>query len=373
MTASLLPTFARPFDTALLAVEPLGESVVRLRLAPESGRSMSYREGQFLTVELPDGDLRSYSMAAPVCDDGTLELHIRLYPNGKFSSLLRDRLGAGDKLKVHGPFGDCTWQAPSSSQTPVLMLATGTGIAPLKALLEAALRAGCANPIWVYWGGRKAEDFYLSAHFNALTRWHRNLRFITVVAPDGDPCWTGERGYVQDVAARRHPNLDGACVYVCGAPAMVSAARTRLIDDCRLCAQNFHADAFVSSTAPPADPFSATTAISVLLSSAHDGRREMDLPSGQSLMVSLRDAGLIQGVCGGNQSCGTCRVTLDPASFSRLKPIERTERRLLQALEGCGPYDRLSCQIRVEADLHGISIELLQTSPTPIHEEVKAT
>ena len=358
MNASLLPSFARTFNTALLAVEPLGETVVRLRLAPESGRSMSYREGQFLTVELPDGDLRSYSLAAPVRDDGTLELHIRLYPNGKFSSLLRNQLGAGDSLKVHGPFGDCTWQVPPSVQAPILMLATGTGIAPLNALLEAALRVDCANPIWVYWGGLKADDFYLAGHFNTLTRWHRNLRFIPVVAPDGDPNWTGERGYVQDVAARRHPDLDDACVYVCGAPAMVSAARTRLIEDRRLPAQNFHADAFASSAAPPADPFKAATAISVSLSSTHDGRREMDLPSGQSLMVSLRDAGLIQGICGGNQSCGTCRVTLDPASFSRLKPIERTERRLLQALEECGPYDRLSCQIRVEADLDGISFAL---------------
>jgi len=210
----------------------------------------------------------------------------------------------------------------------------------------------------VYWGGLKADDFYLAAHFNTLTRWHRNLRFIPVVAPHGDPCWTGERGYVQDLAAAQHPDLDDACVYVCGAPAMVAAARIRLTEDCRLPVHNFHADAFASPVAPRADPFRAATAVSVSLCSAHGDRREMALPSGQSLMVSLRDAGLMQGVCGGNQSCGTCRVTLDPDSFSRLKPIARTERRLLQALEACGPYDRLSCQIPVEAELSGIHFEL---------------
>lgn len=353
------------FYARVRACDWLNPSVVRLCLAPEGGARLQYREGQYLSIELPDGDVRAYSMACAVRDDALLELHIRLHPAGKFSTLLRDGSLENSRLRIDGPFGDCCWQAPVASGAPVLMLATGTGIAPLNALLEAALRDGCSNPITLYWGGLRPDDFYLGERFAGLSQRYPNFHCVPVLAPGHDlvgtgygATWQGARGLVQQLASRQHADLSQAHVYACGAPAMVAAARELLIKANRLAPERFLADAFEpSKRSAPAAPAS-TPRIEVTVEASDRSPLALQLAVGASLMEGLRAARLIQGVCGGKQSCGTCRVRFTPEGFARLPAARRVEQRLLSALGHSGPLDRLACQLMLESALDGLVLRI---------------
>jgi len=143
---------AATFELPVSSIARIGADVVVVSL-DGAATPMPYREGQFLAVELPDGDVRSYSLAQPCSGDGRLELHIRLRRQGKMSRWLEDGLAPGSKLRLHGPYGDCVWQ-PAAGEEAVVMLATGTGIAPLHAMLVRELAGAGSARISLYWGGR---------------------------------------------------------------------------------------------------------------------------------------------------------------------------------------------------------------------------
>ncbi|CAN7776792.1 FAD-binding oxidoreductase [Caballeronia sp. LjRoot34] len=356
------PTTDDRFEAEVLSVSPLNDSVMKVRLMPLSGKTMKYSEGQFLSIELPDGDLRSYSMASASTNDRVIELHIRLHRDGKFSRMLRNELATGDTLKVHGPFGTCVWQTPASEVSAIVMLATGTGIAPLNALLEAALQSGCANPVWLYWGATTEADLYLSARFASLAASHRNFHYVPVLS-GALGYWQGKRGFVQDAAAADHPDLSNSRVYACGAPSMITAARDLLVGMHGLDPDNFLSDSFVASAiSRPADARRAPVHVNASLVpdqvSGNVPARTLPSWTGDTLLAALRDADLVKGVCGGNQSCGTCRVTVEKTWFDRLMPAARTESRLLQSIEDSGPFDRLACQIVLEPKLNGLSVSV---------------
>lgn len=339
------------YEMEVLEKEFLSNSVVRLRMAQPPKGGMEYREGQFLSIELKDGDLRSYSMANVWAFDGTVELHIRLHENGKFSELLRTEIGHGSQLKVHGPYGDCVWTVPASKSSKILMLATGTGLAPLKALLEHAVKTGCQNPIWLYWGGVSSADLYFSKQLHQLEDAFEAFHYIPVLSKP-EPGWSGEVGYVQQVAARDHIRLDDACVYACGAPVMVNSARETLTQTCNLPDQSFFADAFEPSVV--AGAATSSQLVEVSMRTANGQSTQLNLPEGSSLMEGLRTDGHIKGVCGGNASCGTCRVNIYPDWGARLNPPSRTEKRLLATLDEFHPSDRLACQLIVTKELKGL-------------------
>ncbi len=232
---------AATFERPLLSVDRVASDVVILKL-DGSDHPMSYREGQYLALELPNGDMRSYSLAQPCLPDGQLELHVRLRAQGMMSRWLDAGLAAGDTLRLRGPYGDCVWQPPADDE-PVVMLATGTGIAPLHAMLMRGLASYGSAPISLYWGGRTPGDLYLMAHLKRLARIAQRFTFIPVLSR-AEPGWPGARGHVQQVAAERHPDLRNGRVYACGAPAMVQQARALLASRCGLPHGRFLADAF---------------------------------------------------------------------------------------------------------------------------------
>ncbi|WP_169741330.1 FAD-binding oxidoreductase [Andreprevotia chitinilytica] len=339
----------------LTKLTPLCDSVFRLDLQTVDA-PMRYREGQFLSIRLPDGQLRSYSMASPDRGDGRIELHIRLLPGGQFSEWLRGTAKAGQVLQAYGPFGDCIWRTPSRATTRIVMLATGTGIAPVKALLEKALSQGVTQSISLYWGGSLESDLYQAGHFAALADQHENFTFIPVLT-DADGSWQGRRGFVQAAAAEDHPHLADATVYACGSPLMVNAACELLTTTCGLAPDNFLADAFNPAAATSA-PLSQAPDVQLDLAHPDGTRSAITVPADGSLMQALAGAHLMQGVCGGNASCGTCRITVATDWINRLAPPDRTERRLLAALDGTQPTDRLACQIPLQPELHGLIIRL---------------
>jgi CDP-4-dehydro-6-deoxyglucose reductase len=244
------------FELPLLSVDRIADDVVLLSL-DGAERPMRYREGQFVVLELPGGQTRSYSLAQPCWPDGRLELHIRLRREGQMSRRIERGLAPGDTLRVHGPYGECVWR-PAAADEPVVMLATGTGIAPLQAMLMRELASDGKAPISLYWGARTSADLYLMECFERLARIAPRFSFVPVLSRP-EPGWRGARGHVQQVAIARHPDLRKGWVYACGTPAMVRDARALLGGLCGLPAGRFVAEAFEPAVAPAPAPLYASS------------------------------------------------------------------------------------------------------------------
>lgn len=334
----------------LAAMERLGRDVRRLRLECVDAAPLRFRSGQFVSVTAPGGLTRSYSMAAAPRADGDIELHVRLQPGGAFSEWLRRQARPGDTLWLEGPYGDCVWREDSGAERS-LMLATGTGIAPLRAMLQQGLGVPGARPVTLYWGGRNADDLYLLEEMRAWERERPGFRFEPVLSEAG-PGWHGRRGFVQQAAAEDYRCLRAAEAYACGAPAMVDAARQLLSRECGLPEERFLADAF--QPAVSAAPASETMALSVRVADGVEQR--LEVAASGSLMQALAAAGLMRGVCGGQAACGTCLVRVERDWLQRLPAMERAERRLLAALEAGDGHSRLACQIALHPRLQGLSV-----------------
>lgn len=340
----------------LIDIKILSDTVRQLDLRPLSGGALPYREGQFLSICLQDKLQRSYSMAAPSVHDGRIELHVRLLPGGRFSEWLRGDAKIGEVLDVIGPFGNCTWREPPSITTQIIMLATGTGIAPLKAMLEKVLTVKSAQPIALYWGGRTAADLYLHHYFSDLATVHQNLRYSPVLT-EPDAHWSGATGFVQTAVADDYPDLSDAIVYACGALRMVEAARELLTTTRRLAEGCFHADVFAPATrqtTAPGNPLS----LRIELEHAGGEQRSLTTAADVSLMHALAEAQLLRGVCGGHAACGTCLVTIAADWIEHLTPPNHNEKRLLAAMGNDVATYRLACQIPLHTALNGLRLRL---------------
>lgn len=331
----------------VLKAQRLAPHVLQLWLQAET--AFRYREGQFLSLMLPDGACRSYSMANAYHSAGRIELNIRLIEGGQVSGWLAQHAAPGLALSATGPYGDCCWQAGAASVD--IMLATGTGIAPIKAMIEQRLQSGLTRPLIVYWGARHVDDLYLQELFAQWMLLHPLLRFVGVIDDSATPART-----VQGCAAQDHPDLSAAHVYACGGPAMVHAAQQLLTTQCGLPLENFHADAFepasVAATSAP------TAGVTLQVTDRAGQTQPLTVAVGQSLMQALAAAQVLQGVCGGKASCGTCRVALPEPWLARLPVPARAEARLLRALEQPQPNQRLACQIALNPELDGLQVSL---------------
>lgn len=215
-------------------------SLLQLRFAP--GVRVKFLPGQYLHLVLPDGQRRAYSMAnAPHDNDGVL-LHIRHVPGGHFSTQVLPRLQPGDSLTVELPFGDFWWR--ETRDRPLIMVAGGTGLAPLQSILTHMVRRKIDRPISLYWGARQPEGLYAQ---DAVAKWQRalpRLRYEPVVSEPA-PGWSGRSGPVHQAVLADHSDLSGHDVYACGAPAMVQALRSACCHERQLPSDSFFSDAFV--------------------------------------------------------------------------------------------------------------------------------
>lgn len=236
---------AKTLPCRIQSIERLSHDVVRvmLRLPPTS--ALEFLPGQYIDVIGAEGLRRSYSVANAPRTDKQIELHIREVADGAMSRYWFHEAKANDLLRLRGPLG--TFFLRGQAGKDLVLLATGTGIAPVKAILEGlASVPSDAQPrgVTVYWGGRHREDLYWQPEgFEALPA----FRFVPVLSRAGDD-WTGERGYVQDVMLREHPYLADTLVYACGSDAMIHGAQAKL-HAAGLPDRQFHSDAFVCSAA----------------------------------------------------------------------------------------------------------------------------
>ena len=350
----------RTLAARIVRIDTPGPGVRRLIL--RAGEPFAYRPGQYLSLRHGAGPGRSFSMATAPRADGQIELHIRHHPGGYISEAVLDSAVAGDLVTISGPYGEMSWRG---AMGPVAMLATGTGIAPLKAMLEQALIDRCTTPITLYWGARTRAELYL---FDELSQWHSrypSFRFVPVLSAPGTG-WGGAVGHCQEVAAEELEFRPVTQAYACGNPAMVDGAR-RVFAAHGLPACAFQADAFEPAAAltDPADASFIAVTIAV------DGSR-IQARTGDTVLSAIRASGLpILSVCGGRQSCGTCLVHLRSDEAALLPPPAVRERDLLACLAGAEAHSRLACQIRVSPDLEGLQLRLgaesaALRSPTPL-------
>jgi CDP-4-dehydro-6-deoxyglucose reductase len=231
----------------VLSLQRAAADVMILKLQLPANQSLQYRAGQYIEILLRDGARRSYSMANAAHLLGsppTLELHLRHLVGGKFTDHVFQHMKDKEILRIEGPFG--SFFLREESDRPVVLLAAGTGFAPIKALIEHMQLKAITRPAVLYWGCRTRADLYLHDWAEAVATQMPNLRYVPVLSENRDAAWIGRIGLVHQAVMADLPDLSAYQVYACGAPPMVDAARQDFVARCGLPADEFYADAFTS-------------------------------------------------------------------------------------------------------------------------------
>lgn len=246
VAAGQFPVLKLP--SRVLSLTRVAPDVIVMKLQLPANQNLQYRAGQYVEFILQGGLRRSYSMANAPHDLGTppaIELHIRHMPGGTFTDHLFGRMKERDILRMEGPFG--TFFLREDGTRPMILLASGTGFAPIKALIEQLRVTGSERAAVLYWGGRRPQDLYMDAWCRQMAAEMPNLRYVPVVS-DALPedAWTGRTGFVHRAVMDDIPDLSGHQVYACGAPVVVESAERDFVARCGLPAEEFFADAFTS-------------------------------------------------------------------------------------------------------------------------------
>jgi len=216
--------FVDPVQVAatVVAVEAFTQDIAHLTLRLPPDLSLDYRAGQYMNLLLPEGGTRSFSMACPPSPDNVVDFHIRRIPGGHFTGQVLGSLRPGDELTIDIPLG--TFCHHPDDWRPMILAATGTGLAPIKAILESLLDNDDCPPVALYWGMRTEAELYLK---DEIESWRGHLcefEFVPVLSRAGEE-WQGRRGYVQDAVAQDYQDLSEHAFYLCGAPDMIRQAR----------------------------------------------------------------------------------------------------------------------------------------------------
>jgi CDP-4-dehydro-6-deoxyglucose reductase len=218
-------------------------AVISLKL-PANER-LQYLAGQYIEFLLKDGKRRSYSMATAPHDDALLQIHVRRVPGGVFTDHVFEKMKVRDILRFEGPLG--TFFLREDSDKPMVLLAAGTGFAPIKAIIEHAFYKGITRPMTLYWGARHPRDLYMDELARRWATEHAHFIYIPVVS-DAVPedAWAGRSGFVHRAVLDDFPDLSGHQVYACGAPVVIDAARRDFCTRCALPPEEFYADSFTT-------------------------------------------------------------------------------------------------------------------------------
>lgn len=206
------------------SLERAADDVMVVRLKLPANERLQFLAGQYIEFLLADGKRRAFSLAnAPHADD-LLELHIRYVPGGNFTEHVFKTMKLKDILRIEGPLG--SFYLREDSDRPILLVAGGTGFAPIKGLLEHAQHIGATGkvrrPMKLYWGAKDRAGLYMNA---LAERWAaENGIAYTPVLSEPDAGWSGRTGLVHQAVLADHPDLSPFQAYVCGAPVMCEAA-----------------------------------------------------------------------------------------------------------------------------------------------------
>ncbi len=236
----------RKMPSRVISMDKKSHDVMVVKLQLPANDAFRYHAGQYIEFILRDGARRSYSMAnAPHTGAGGVELHIRHMPGGKFTDHVFTAMKEKEILRVEGPYG--SFYLREDSDKPMILLASGTGFAPIKALIEHLQFKGVTRPATLYWGGRRPEDLYLDDWLRGKLAEMPSLKYVPVISnalPEDN--WTGRTGFVHRAVLEDFPDLSGHQVYACGAPIVVDSARAEYSAQAGLPPEEFFADSFTT-------------------------------------------------------------------------------------------------------------------------------
>src|SRR3954469_12242856 len=231
-------------------IERPSHDVAVLYLSLPANERLQFLAGQYLEIIMRDGKRRAYSMGKAPEGDAHIQLHVRNKANGGVTEYVFGKMKERDILRFEGPLG--TFFLREDSDKPVVFVASGTGFAPIKAIIEHAVHKGIARPMTLYWGGRRPKDLYMDA---LAKQWP--IKYVPVISDalpeDG---WSGRTGFVHRAVMEDFPDLSGHQVYACGVPIMVDSARRDFVQRCGLRETEFYADSFTTQAdlAQPSQP-----------------------------------------------------------------------------------------------------------------------
>lgn len=224
------------------ALERLADDVMLISLKLPVNERLAFRAGQYIEFMLKGGDRRAFSIANAPHDDGFLQVHVRKIDGGRFTSHVFEAMQVKEILRFEGPLG--TFHLREESDKPIILLAGGTGFAPIKSIVEHAIHNNIQRPIKLYWGARTRAGLYMHELAQQWASEHAHLEYIPVLSEPGpEDEWSGRTGLVHEAVLEDLADFSPYQVYACGAPGMIDAARD---DFCAhgLPADEFFADAF---------------------------------------------------------------------------------------------------------------------------------
>ena len=226
-------------------LERLADDVMVLQLKLPANEKLVFLAGQYIEFLLKDGSRRSFSIANPPHDAELIELHVRHVAGGQFTDHVFTKMKERDILRCEGPLG--TFFLREESDKPVVFVASGTGFAPIKAVIEHMIHKNIARPMTLYWGGRRPKDLYMGSLAQKWAAEYPGLKYVPVIS-DAKPedAWSGRTGFVHRAVMEDFPDLSAYQVYACGVPIMVDSAKRDFLGQCKLPEDEFYADSFTT-------------------------------------------------------------------------------------------------------------------------------
>lgn len=220
----------------------LNHDVVLIKLLLPKTERMQFFAGQYINFLLKNGKHRSFSIANAPHDDEFIELHIRHIPGGEFTGEVFEEMKAKDMMRIEGPLG--SFYLREDSERPIILMAGGTGFAPIKGMIEHAIEVGMKQAIHLYWGVRSKEDLYMHELAMSWTKQNPLIRYTPVLSePAEEDNWTGRTGYVHQAIMEDYPDLSRHEIYGSGSPAMVYAGKDEFVKN-GLDLDHYYSDAF---------------------------------------------------------------------------------------------------------------------------------
>jgi CDP-4-dehydro-6-deoxyglucose reductase, E3 len=216
----------KKLPTKVARLERLNDEVMGLFLKLPENERLQYLAGQYVEFVMADGRKRAFSIANAPHHDDLLEFHIRHIKGGEFTAHVFEAMQPGEILRIEGPKG--SFFLREDSERPIIMLATGTGFGPVKAMIEHMVAEQSSRAVYIYWGARTHEGLYAEAKIEEWANRFPNIRYRPVLSQP-DETWDGRKGHVQEAVLADFEDLSGYEVYACGHPDMVYSARDAVV------------------------------------------------------------------------------------------------------------------------------------------------
>ena len=224
-------------------LDKVTDDVMIVQLKLPASEHLQFLAGQYLDIMLKGGERRSFSMANAPHDNEFVQLHIRHVPGGSFTEHVFTKMKERDILRIELPLG--SFYLREDSDKPIVFVASGTGFAPIKSIIEHAFMKGITRKMVLYWGARRPKDIYMDALAKQWAAEHDNFSYVPVMSEaTAEDAWGGRTGFVHQAVMADFPDLSAHQVYACGVPIMVDSAKRDFTGKCKLPEEEFFADSF---------------------------------------------------------------------------------------------------------------------------------